>query len=76
MRRPALPGSPLAPGTPGWANEWPYEASENQPHSSTPAPQDLLCIHCLSADCMLGEGDTEVKSLQSHLAVEGDPEGL
>lgn len=43
------------------------------PHSSTPTPQDLFCLHCLSADCMLGEADTEVKSLQSHLAVEGRP---
>lgn len=33
------------------------------------SPQDLFCIHCLSADCVLGEGDTEVKSLQSHLVV-------
>ena len=39
------------------------------PQSSTPTPQDLFCMHCLSANCMLGEGDTEVKSLQSHLVV-------
>ena len=70
MQRPALPGNPLAPGTPGWANEWPFEASENHPpQSSTLAPQDLFCIHCLSANCVLGEGDTEVRSLQSHVVV-------
>lgn len=88
------PHSP-APGTLGWAHQaykWPSAFSEGyclltklqRPTSSTPPPWGVFCIHCLSADCVLGESNMEMKSSQSDRVtepcsmtdtVEGGPEG-